>query len=201
MAYIFTKIATAASNAGITPNASNEARSWFRAAAGSLSSRNVNSNRMMNDMQNVVTKIDINSIGRMYMFFYDPKNKDTLPYYDTFPLVFPIGFKDNGFLGLNLHYLPPVLRAKLMDALYTTANNTKYDESTKLKLSYDLLNGSARFNYFAPCLKHYLWNHVPGNKYLHVEINNWDTALMLPTQRFRKAQIEKIYKDSISKVS
>ena len=25
--------------------------------------------------------------GRMFMFFYDPKHKETLPYYDRFPLV------------------------------------------------------------------------------------------------------------------
>ena len=30
------------------------------------------------------------SLGRLNMFFYDPKYKKTLPYYDTFPLVLPI---------------------------------------------------------------------------------------------------------------
>ena len=29
-------------------------------------------------------------IGGLYLFSYDPKTKDTLPYYDTFPLVLEI---------------------------------------------------------------------------------------------------------------
>ena len=29
-------------------------------------------------------------IGRLNMFFYDPKLKKKLPYYDTFPLVLPL---------------------------------------------------------------------------------------------------------------
>ena len=44
--------------------------------------------------------------GEMYMFYYDAKHKDTLPYWDRFPLVFPFSKVKDGFLGLNLHYLP-----------------------------------------------------------------------------------------------
>ena len=57
----------------------------------------------------------------MNMFFYDPKHKDTLPYYDRFPLSVIIGPAKGGFYGLNLHYLPPVLRAKMLDALMDIA--------------------------------------------------------------------------------
>ena len=41
--------------------------------------------------------------GKLNMFFYDPKHKKTLPYYDTFPLVLPLETYNDGFLGLNLH--------------------------------------------------------------------------------------------------
>ena len=30
-------------------------------------------------------------VGSMQMFFYDPKTKDTLPYYDKFPLAIIVG--------------------------------------------------------------------------------------------------------------
>jgi hypothetical protein len=133
------------------------------------------------------------------MFFYDPKGKATLPYYDIFPMIFPIGFQEGGFLGINLHYLPPYYRAKLMDALYSTANNNKYDESTKLKISYEMLNSASKFGAFAPCVKRYLWDHVQS-KFLYVEPTNWDTALMLPLERFQKATKTKVFNDSISKV-
>ena len=49
------------------------------------------------------------------MFFYDPKFKKTLPYYDTFPLVLPLETYNDGFLGINMHYLPIPLRVNLLD--------------------------------------------------------------------------------------
>lgn len=198
-AYIFQSIATKGKAAGITPNVTTVARSWYRDQASVLTSRNVNKNRLMNDKKNVTPKIALADIGKMFMFFYDPKYKDTLPYYDIFPLIFPIGFQEGGFLGINLHYLPINLRAKLMDALYTTANNNKYDDTTKLKISYDLLNSAAKFGPFSACLKKYLWDHVQG-QFLYVEPSNWDTALMLPTERFQKATKSKVFNDSAKKV-
>jgi hypothetical protein len=198
-AYIFQSIAKKGKAAGINPNKTAEARNWYRNQASQLASRNVNKNRMMNDKQNAVNSISASDIGKMYMFFYDPKGKATLPYYDIFPMIFPIGFQEGGFLGINLHYLPPYLRAKLMDALYSTANNNKYDNTTKLKISYDMLNSAAKFGAFSPCVKKYLWDHVQS-KFLYVEPSNWDTALMLPLERFQKATKTKVFNDSIAKV-
>lgn len=194
--YIFQNIANKGANVGIKPNATSFARQWYRDQASALISKNVNKNRVMNDKDNIKNKLDIDSIGRMYMFFYDPKHKDTLPYYDIFPLVFIIGFQEKGFLGINLHYLPQYLRAKLMDALYNTANNDKYDNSTKLKITYQILKNTSQLSYFKPCIKSYLWNHVEGN-YLYVEPRNWDTALMLPTERFMKERKYKVFNDSV----
>jgi hypothetical protein len=150
---------------------------------------------MMSDKQNIKTVLDNRCIGKMYTFFYDPKYKDVLPYYDMFPLIFLVDFKENGFLGINLHYLPPVLRAKLMDSLYQTINNTKYDDTTKLRISYQILASASKYRWFKPCLKHYLWDHVQGN-YLNIEPTNWDSALMLPTEQFRKATRDKVWRES-----
>lgn len=149
----------------------------------------------MNDKKNVVQTLDQDSIGRMYMFFYDPKLKKELPYYDTFPLIFMIGPAKGGFLGINLHYLPPFYRAKLMDAMYQTINNKKYDETTKLKINYQILTAAAKFRFFRPCIKHYLNAHVQSG-FLNVEPKNWDSALLLPTERFRKATKDTVWSDS-----
>jgi hypothetical protein len=163
--------------------------------------RSVNRNKIMQDPDgnNLVTSIDEESIGSMYSFFYSPKHKKTLPFYDMFPLVFVIGPKPGGFLGINLHYLPPVLRAKLMDQLYTIINNKKFDSSTKLVVSYELLSKAARFKYFAPCVKHYLLEHVQS-KFLTIEPKFWDVALMLPTEKFAKADIDTVWNKSRSQV-
>lgn len=193
MATIFQQILKSGRKQGIKSPNTQTARNWFRDAAQSIT--RVSNTRLMNDKKNIKNKIDVTDVGKMIMFFYDPKHKNTLPYYDTFPLIFVISFRDNGFMGINLHYLPPMLRAKLMDALYSTINNERFDDSTKLKISYDILNGASRFRYFKPCIKQYLWNHV-GSNFLVVPSNSWDTALFLPTARFQKANQQQVWEDS-----
>jgi len=136
--------------------------------------------------------------GYMYMFAYDAKHKDTLPYYDKFPLVFPFSVDADGFLGMNLHYLPHLLRARLMDALYDLSTNQKFDEKTKLRMSYDLLNGSAKYKYFRPCVKRYLFSQLQ-TRFLLVPSNEWDIALFLPLERFTVNK-RQVYSDSQNKI-
>ena len=131
----------------------------------------------------------------MYLFSYDPKMKEELPYYDRFPLVFPFQTTPDGFLGMNMHYIPHVYRARLMDNLYDLTNNEKYDETTKLRASYSMLNSAARYKYFKPCVKRYLYSHV-RSRFLLIPSNEWDVALFLPLERFAKSTKNKVYRDS-----
>ena len=133
-------------------------------------------------------------VGSMQMFFYDPKHKDTLPYYDAFPLVIVVGPAKGGFVGLNLHYLPPILRAKMLDGLMDIAGS-KIDDNSKFKLSYSLLQKSSKLKYFRPCYKHYLNSHVKS-KFSEVKAPEWEIATFLPTAQFRKANNYKVYYDS-----
>lgn len=184
---------------GITPNVTADAREWYRNEAMKVS--RVNNQIMMSKYpQQMVPKFDGQSIGQMYMFNYDPKWKEELPYYDTFPLIFPIDMKDDGFLGINLHYLPPLLRAKLMDALYETSTDERYDKSTKLKISYGILVSASKFKYFKPCIKRYLWSHCKSG-FFNIDTEKWDIALMLPTARFQKATAQEVWAESAKKVS
>ena len=194
VAYIFQQLSKQGKLQGIDQSIrQKDTRAWFREAARSLTQ--VDRNRMMRDKKNTVSKISSNDIGKMFIFFYDPKWKDELPYYDTFPLIFVIESYTDGFLGINLHYLPPILRAKLMDSLYSISSDNKYNENTKLNISYKILKSAARFKYFKPCVKRYLFSHVRSN-YLNVESIYWDAALMLPIENFNKATIETIYRES-----
>lgn len=133
--------------------------------------------------------------GKMYMFFYDPKHRETLPYYDAFPLILMVGPAPGGFYGLNLHYLPHKLRAELMDALMETATNKRYDETTKLKISYQILKSASKFGAYKACLKHYLTKHVEGGVAM-VEAPEWEIAMFLPTEQFRKANTRAVWRDS-----
>jgi hypothetical protein len=156
-----------------------DSRDWFRDKAKSVSS--MNEFRLVN--QNVELQRRIPTPGYMYMFVYDAKHKDTLPYYDRFPLVFPFSVQSDGFTGINMHYLPHILRARLMDALYNLTTNNKFDEKTRLRMSYDILNASSRYKMFAPCVKRYLYSHLK-TRFLLVPSNEWDVALFLPLERF-----------------
>lgn len=196
-AYIFQQISQRGKAEGINNVRQRDSRTWFRDAARSISS--VNKNFMMRDQDSLQGGIDVQDIGKMFMFFYDPKHKDTLPYYDIFPLIFVIGMKDKGFLGMNLHYLPLYLRAKLMDELYKISSDKRYDKNTKLKVSYDILNRASRFKYFKPCIKHYLLEKVQS-KYLSVDPQYWDVALMLPSERFKKDTKQNVWKNSMEMV-
>jgi hypothetical protein len=133
--------------------------------------------------------------GFMYLFGYDPKLKNELPYYDRFPLIFPFKSDTDGFLAMNLHYIAPNFRAKLMDNLYPLVTNLKFDETTRIKASYNLLNSVAKYKYFHPCVKKYLYGHLK-TKFLLIPANEWDIALFLPLQRFQKASVNQVYKDS-----
>ncbi|NDB30506.1 hypothetical protein EB169_12225, partial [archaeon] len=85
------------------------------------------------------------------------------------------------------------------DALYDTINNDKKDQTTKLRISYNILNGAAKFRYFEPCIKRYLNNQVQS-RFLYVDPNQWETALFLPLERFVGATKAQVWKDSRKKI-
>ena len=195
MSNIFQNLELQAFRAGITPR-TKESREWFRKKIKYL--KTINRESLMKEDPLKQTSQEI--VGSMYMFFYDPKHKDTLPYYDTFPLVVVVGPAEGGFYGLNLHYLPPILRAKMLDALMDITTNTKFNNSTRFKMSYELLAKTAKLKYFKPCFKHYLNEHVKS-KFAMVPAPEWEIATFLPTANFEKANANAVYKDSRQKIT
>lgn len=190
MSNLFQKLEFEAFRAGIAPR-TKEARAWFRNRVKSM--RNINRKDLLSDEPATFTSRI--SPGNMYHFYYDPKHKETLPYYDRFPLIIAVGPAKGGFYGLNLHYLPPNLRAKLLDALMDLASDKRYDDRTKLKLSYNMLKGVSRYRWYKPTLKHYLTKHV-RSRFSRVPAPEWEIAIFLQTAMFEKATKGKVYADS-----
>ena len=190
MSNLFQKLELEAFRAGINPR-TQESREWFRKRIQRLT--RVNREQLMREDE--ITRKATHSYGSMFMYFYDPKTKDKLPYYDTFPLVIPVEPAEGGFRGINLHYLPPILRAKFLDALLDVTNNKKYDQTTKFRLTYNILNGARKMRYFKPCFKHYLLNHVKS-RFAEVPAPEWEIATFLPTAQWKKASAGKVYSDS-----
>ena len=185
---------------GKAPARTDAARQWYRDQAKGVTRTNRNrskGDKLIKELrQDQSRRQDTRfMMGNMYLFAYDPKHKDTLPYYDRFPLIFPINKAKGGFLGINMHYLPPILRAKLMDQLYTVLTNRAFDETTRLSASYKVLNSAAKFKEFQPTIKHYLNAHV-RTKPAYINPSEWDIALFLPTQQFVGATATQVYADS-----
>jgi len=194
MSNIFQTVEQEAFRAGIKPR-TRQSREWFRKRVQSM--RGINRRELMRE-QEIELKTR-GAVGGMYMFFYDPKTKDTLPYWDNFPLIIFLERVEGGFHGLNLHYLPMGLRAKFLDGLMDNLSNKSYNESTRIRVSYEYLKSSAKLKYFKPCFKRYLTNNVEGRLAM-VPSPEWEIAAFLPTAQFSKATANQVYRDSRNKI-
>ena len=196
MSNLFQKLEIEAFRAGITPR-TKESMEWFRKKATELG--RPGKSLLRDESLKQQTGLGGTPSGKMFMFFYDPKYKKTLPYYDKFPLVIVVGPAEGGFHGLNLHYLPPVLRAKFLDGLMDRVNNKKFDETTTFNLTYSYLKKASDMSYFKPCFKHYLTQHVTS-KFAMVQPPEWEIATFLPTAQFTsssaKVSSSRVYTDS-----
>ena len=128
--------------------------------------------------------------GKLNMFFYDPKYKETLPYYDTFPLVLPIEKYSNGFLGLNLHYLPIPLRIRLLDRL------AGFSEGNEINADY---NGLKNISLVKPTLHKYLYGQTKS-QFRRIDADEFVVAALLPVQRFKKASASTVWSDTRSMI-
>lgn len=197
MASIFDTISAAAFRAGIRSRTP-KSEEWFTQKVRELEipSRT----KILQD--DALTKRSKVQVGDMVMYFYDPKTKETLPYYDRFPLTIVVGPAEGGFYGLNLHYVNPVARARLLNELFKLAPKDLKPNSRLTKLTYDLLNGVRKYKEFEPCFKRYLTGHVKSQM-SRVPMTDWETAIYLPIQQFKKknsrsvwAQSRKVYQRS-----
>lgn len=170
-----------------------KSRRWFDQQVTLLAKQQLTPNKVLQGDASALT----NRImpGHLYMFIYDPKLKKELPYYDRFPLVFPFSRTPDGFIGLNMHYLPYRFRIRLLDALLTFRSNTRMDETTRLNYSWQVIDNISRFKPAQPCVKQYLVGHVK-TQFRKVDSADWATAMMLPVEQFVGASKLKVWADS-----
>lgn len=115
--------------------------------------------------------------GMMLIYEYLAKGSGTLPYWDRHPLVFVLDVKDDGWIGVNLHYLHPMMRAKLF-----------YDMDAK-KVHF----GSNKVTRNAT--KKYLASKVIG-RVKEVPSNLWEVASQIPFENFQKSNKYNVWKDT-----
>lgn len=194
MASLFATLRTAVQRAGY-PARSRKAREWFIEKVRALNGR-ISRKALLNDEALKLRTESSILWGTMLMFVYDPKLKEVLPYYDRFPLVLALQPAQGGFLGLNLHYLHPNIRAAFLDKLMETMpGQNNLTERSRLRMRYALLASAKRYRMFAPCLKHYLSEHVVS-RISQVYAPDWEIAIFLPTESFVKATKTQVWRDS-----
>lgn len=191
MASLFDTLQAQAFRAGVTAR-TNASKKWFQANVKKLGQ--VNRTSLLKD--DALEPSSRNIAGNMYMYFYDPKWKDQLPYYDRFPLTIMVEPAPGGFYGLNLHYLKPTIRAAFLDELMKTAPQ-KITDKSRIRARYKLLASSKKYKEFKPCFKHYLGKHVKS-PFSRVPMTDWEIAIFLPTEQFVRKAKSSVWKDSIS---
>jgi len=140
------------------------------------------------DPDNIMKQTSVPEIGKMYLYTYNPLTREKLPFFDMYPLTIVTDYYSGpngpGFIGLNLHYLPPVARAALLSQLLTLRNNQQMDNTTKLNISYGILKKyNSQFSGYRNCVKRYLMAHVVSS-YHEINSNDWEKVVLLPLQRW-----------------
>ena len=161
--------------------------SWYRNAVSLVADRTSPS-----EMMAAGKLLGRPSGGRMSMFFYDPKHKARLPYWDIFPLVLPLEPMKGGFIGLNFHYLPYGARFSFLQQLQRHASNSKFDQSTRIQTTYNSIKSN---KYVKASIHRYLWSHV-RSQFLRVNVNEMALASYLPVAQFQGASIGSVFAKS-----
>jgi hypothetical protein len=191
MATLIDRIQKSLDKEGLAPR-TRQSRAWLQ---NKISSLNASQRSLFRDVDRTTRSA---FVGHMYFFYYDPKHKEKLPYYDRFPLVLPIEQYGDGFLGINLHYIHPRERMVLLDKLSETATDKSFDINTRLRLNYQYLKRASKVFEARPCIKRYLFTHVKS-RFVEIFADEWDIAAMLPMETFVGAGTNKVYADSRNK--
>ena len=200
MADAFRILRQLAKNEGIDPS-SRKAVRWFREQVVSLyGGKSLKTNEILtNTKENLYKQKRIEggntAIGKMYTFIYHPLGKSKLPYYDLFPLTIMLGRYDDGFLGLNLHYIAPKYRQILLGNLSNIMTNKKFDHTTRFRLTYDMVRDWKKLKYARPCIKRYKTKKI-RSRILQIPASDWNAAIYLPFERFRKRNKISVWQDS-----
>jgi len=194
MASILTQLAQEKS-AGELRTMSKESLKWLMAKIADVRGVRV-AKGISNEKVRQVNKF---ILGGLYCFYYNPKGKMDLPYYDQFPMVLALEKYNDGFLGLNFHYLPIKYRVVFLDKLMNFAMMGDAGEIMRMRVTYDILTASKRLKEFKPCIKRYLSSHIQS-KILTIQPNEWDIAALLPLQQFKGATAPEVWQDSVDEL-
>lgn len=136
-------------------------------------------------------------LGKLYFFFYNqPDYRNTLPFYDTFPLLLLLRRTKNHIFGINLHYIPPKRRLVKFLELLKYTSNSQLTEGTRIILPYSKMKTDNNWKIFKSCFRQYKINKISGNL-INISAPDWPIAVNLPVERFKKKGKREIWSQTI----
>ena len=148
------------------------------------------------------------NFGMMNLFYYRPKGAEKLPYYDVFPLVIPMGRRLNdGFVGINFHYLSVPQRWLLLERLSMFQMPSELDAFDSEEGAGDVMalfwSKIRRKRGVKPIVRRYLTKNIQS-RFLKIELSEMLIALSIPMERFytgkwggkKRYVAEKVYRQT-----
>ena len=171
---------------------------WFQSQIKILARSSYQAGRLLNVQKNLIANP---TPGKMYLYRYDAKTKDTIKYWDSVPIIFFLKRHDKKpkelFYAINLHYLPPDMRLALLKKLYSVMNNQSFSANSRLKITWDILIHISKANNLGVqnAIKMYRFDHMES-KFLEIYPNFWSKTMLLPIEKFHKASSQVVWFDT-----
>lgn len=124
--------------------------------------------------------------GKMVIFGYDAKTKDTLPYFDAVPLDIVLSVYEKGWTALNLHYIPPAHRAYVLDKIISVKKLKNITPRTRISVTYNLLKNVAQIPEINFGIKRYLYSQT-RSAFIGVPVVEWDSVIFLPLANWKSS--------------
>lgn len=172
--------------------------------AGNFLTRKFNDLTTIKGKRNATTKPEI---GKLYTYQYKAKWDKLLPTWDRQPLMMCVNLYNDGFLGLNFHYLKITDRYRLLSALMEVAtplsiqalqqfkrdgflpdlenqlSGNPDDTDKRLILTWQIVKSVASSKYYKPTVKRYLYSQLQTPLSM-IPSREWKLVLPLPTHRW-----------------
>ena len=134
--------------------------------------------------------------GKMYLFLYLPETQERLKYFDKAPLVIPIDGQKNtrNFRGLNFHYIFPNFRYKIIQRLLENGN-----EELRVNRNLDKFLRYSEGKDVNTFLKTYSYQNCKS-RFLEIPTDEWEYAVALPIEHFKKKHKSVAWRDTRRKL-
>ena len=136
-------------------------------------------NNLGKDM--IKTPVDVN-IGQMFFFMYRAETPN-LPVWDAYPISIIISVSQDHFIGLNLHYIPPILRLLVLDELIKIDKDKRMPVNKRLGTKAIFLEKIKNDKVYAHCVKKYR-RDKQRSPLLRIQPSEWITVSQLNLQKW-----------------